>query len=128
MTKEVFARLRPRVQHIFPAAAYAVLVVVFDLQSTIFGQDMIFFVDNEAATSALIRGTSREEDVAAISRAVHCFFCFVSNVTAGHGLSGSTRISNCSDGLLEGASSELVEFSSALRRGTWLTRAPHIHR
>ena len=58
--------------------------------------DAIFFIDNEAACAALIRGASREPDVGAIANAVQ-WLLYQAN--CGPWFEWVDSASNCSDGL-----------------------------
>ena len=58
MPKEVVDALIPRKTQIYAAEAFAVLASVYEHLDELAGTDAIFFVDNEAACAALIRGTS----------------------------------------------------------------------
>ena len=63
-----------------------------DLQSS----DVIFFIDNEAACAALIRGSSKEPDVAAVVNAVHWL---LHQADCRAWFEWIDSASNCSDGL-----------------------------
>ena len=58
-----------RKQQIFPAEAVAPLAVLLNHPEEVRGRDVIFFVDNEAAVAACIRGASRCDDVGLIVQA-----------------------------------------------------------
>ena len=61
----------PRRQQIFPAEAFAAYAALWHHREALAGQDLLLFVDNEAAASALIRGASSQDDVGAIVQAFH---------------------------------------------------------
>ena len=60
----------PRRQQIFPAEALAPLAVLLNHADEVKGRDIVFFIDNEAAVAACIRGASRCEDVGLIVQAI----------------------------------------------------------
>ena len=60
-----------RRQQIFPAETAAVPVALACLQAELRGRDVVLFVDNEAAVSALIRGASRASDAGQLAELVH---------------------------------------------------------
>ena len=63
--------LIPRKTQIFAAEAIAPLVALLLMPELLRGPDVIWFVDNEAAVSSLIRGSSKSEDVGHLAAAVH---------------------------------------------------------
>ena len=60
---------KPRSQQIFPAEAFAPLAACFDDPDTFSNRDALWFIDNEAAASTLIRGATAQEDVQHIAEA-----------------------------------------------------------
>ena len=62
---------RERTQQIYPAETFAVLAALRAHGDVCRGQDLLWFVDNEAACSTLIRGASRQEDVQHIAELTH---------------------------------------------------------
>ena len=60
-----------RRQQIFPAETAAVPIALAKLQAHSAGRDVIAFVDNEAAVSALVRGASRATDAAQLVELAH---------------------------------------------------------
>ena len=62
---------RPRKQQIFPAETAAGPIAFAALQHDLQGRDVVLFVDNEAAVSTLIRGTSCTEDSALMAELLH---------------------------------------------------------
>eukprot|EP00435_Cladocopium_sp_Y103_P025373 s2946_g6.t1 len=64
----------PRKQQIFPGEALAGLLVPWFHAEIFSNFDVLWFVDNEAAASSLIRGSSREGDVHAIAQFAHLLF------------------------------------------------------
>ena len=64
---QILGLWKPRVQQIYPAETFAPLAAIMDFPALFQGADVLWFVDNEAACSTLIRGASREEDVATIA-------------------------------------------------------------
>ncbi len=68
---DMIASWTPRSTQIFPAEAMAVYAAIHCHAQELQGQDVIVFVDNEAAAAALIRGSSSSADVGVISQAVH---------------------------------------------------------
>ena len=60
-----------RRQQIFPAETAAVPVALACLQEELRGRDVVLFVDNEAAVSALVRGASRATDAAQLAELAH---------------------------------------------------------
>jgi len=58
----------------FPAEALCGLVVPTLHQQLLASRDVIWFIDNEAAASCLIRGASGQPDVANIVQSAHIFF------------------------------------------------------
>ena len=67
----VMATWLPRTQQIFPAEAFAGVAVLGHHLHCLQGRDILWFVDNEAAASSLIRGSSRQVDVAGIVQCTH---------------------------------------------------------
>ena len=63
---EWIASWEPRETQIFAAEAFCALLVPFNLPHLFQGQDLIWFVDNEAAAAAIIRGSSSSSDVDSI--------------------------------------------------------------
>ena len=61
----------PRKQQIFAAESMAVLAAVWQDRSLLEGRDIVWFIDNEAAASSMIRGGSAEGDVNDIAEATH---------------------------------------------------------
>ena len=61
----------PRKTQIFQGEAFAVYAAIWNLREELRGSDILAFVDNEGAASALIRGTSSQTDVGAVVHAVH---------------------------------------------------------
>ena len=71
MPQEVLSALLPRKTQIYAAEAFAVLAAVYDHFDDLCKTDAIFFIDNEAACAAMIRGSSTEPDVSAIVNTTH---------------------------------------------------------
>ena len=65
--REFMAVLFPRKTQILAAEAVAVLTALVLSPELLAGREIVWFVDNEAALSSLIRGTSRTEDVGHIA-------------------------------------------------------------
>ena len=65
--REFITALFPRKTQILAAEAVAVLAACVLTPELIQGREIVWFVDNEAALSSLIRGTSRAEDVGHIA-------------------------------------------------------------
>ena len=65
--REFLATLFPRKTQILAAEAVAVLTALVVAPELLSGREVVWFVDNEAALSSLIRGTSRAEDVGHIA-------------------------------------------------------------
>lgn len=61
----------PRKQQIFAAEAFAAYAALWNHKDALKDQDLLLFVDNESAASALIRGTSSQDDVGAVVQAFH---------------------------------------------------------
>lgn len=61
----------PRKQQIYPGESLAALVVPMLHPSLFASQDVIWFVDNEAAVSSLIKASSNQQDVHAICQFAH---------------------------------------------------------
>ncbi len=61
----------PRRQQIFVGESICGLVVPVQLQSIFQDCDVLWWVDNEAAVAALVRGTSSQDDVHEVSQATH---------------------------------------------------------
>ena len=62
---------KPRSQQIYPAETFAPLAALMDSPEVFANSDVLWFIDNEAACSTLIRGASREEDVGTIAELTH---------------------------------------------------------
>ena len=70
--REQFVRLLlPRKTQIFAAEAIVPLMVLLLSPELLARSDVVWFIDNEAAVSSLIRGTPRAEDVGHLAAAVH---------------------------------------------------------
>jgi len=65
--REFLATLFPRKTQILAAEAVAVLTALVVAPELLNGREVVWFVDNEAALSSLIRGASRAEDVGHIA-------------------------------------------------------------
>ena len=63
VNSEWLAAWNPRETQIFAAEAFCSLLVPFNLPDLLADQDLLWFVDNEAAASAMIRGSSGSTDV-----------------------------------------------------------------
>ena len=61
----------PRVQQIFAAEAFAALALPPQHAELLRGRDIVWFIDNLASCSSLIRGGSAQEDVEQIALASH---------------------------------------------------------
>ena len=59
---------------IFPAEACCSVLVPFNLPEAFRKRDVVWFVDNEAAASAIIRGDSSSPDVANMVHVAHAMF------------------------------------------------------
>ena len=68
---KVTAGWKKRIQQIFPAEAVALVIATWALQAHLKHSDVTWFIDNEAAAAAGIRGASGEPDVTAIVQAAH---------------------------------------------------------
>ena len=62
---------KKRFQQIFPAEAVALAMGTWALHDHLKGSDVTWFIDNEAAAAAGIRGASGEPDVTAMVQAAH---------------------------------------------------------
>ena len=71
LTSELVQRWTPRKQQIFAAETLAGLVIPMPDPDTFSSRDVVWFVDNEAACSTLIRGVCGPEDVAEIACITH---------------------------------------------------------
>ena len=96
MPQSIMETQKDRKQQIYAAEAYAVLAAVYEHLQALAGSDVIFFVDNEAACAALIRGSSKEEDVCCIVNAVQWLLF---SVDCRPWFEWIDSDSNCSDGL-----------------------------
>ena len=70
-TLELREQFVPRKTQIFAAEAIIPLMVLLLSPELLVRSDVVWFIDNEAAVSSLIRGTSRAEDVGHLAAAVH---------------------------------------------------------
>ena len=70
-SSEQIAFWLPREQQIFAAEALAPLEALLNRPEDFRNEEVLWFIDNEAALSSLIRGTARPEDVGEIALAVH---------------------------------------------------------
>ena len=68
---EFLGALFPRKTQIFAAEAVATLAAFVLTPELVDGRELVWFIDNEAALSSLIRGTSRAEDVGHIAACTH---------------------------------------------------------
>ena len=66
--------LTPRRQQIFPGETLAGLSMPWFHPAELKQFDIVWFIDNEAAASCLIRGNSREQDVHAIAQFAHLLY------------------------------------------------------
>lgn len=69
--QELLEALIERKQQIFACEALAIPAALLRNANTLVDCDVLWFVDNEAACSSLVRGASKEEDVASIAGAAH---------------------------------------------------------
>ena len=69
--EDFVAALIPRQTQVFAAEAIAALVAPILTPELLEGRQLLWFVDNEAAVSSLIRGGSRAEDVGRVALAAH---------------------------------------------------------
>ena len=65
--REFVSALFPRKTQIFAAEAVAVLTALVLAPESLSNRELVWFIDNEASLSSLIRGTSRAEDVGRIA-------------------------------------------------------------
>ena len=63
MSDQWISALEPRENQIFAAESFCSLLVPFNLPHLFRGRDVLWFVDNEAAAAAMIRGSSGSSDV-----------------------------------------------------------------
>ena len=70
----VIAGWAPRAQQIFPGESICALVIPFLWRQVFQAQDVVWYIDNEAAVSSLIRATSSQTDVHQICQASHALF------------------------------------------------------
>ena len=96
MPKDVLSALLPRKTQIYAAEAFAILAAMYEHLEDLRKTDAIFFVDNEAACAAMIRGSSKEPDVSAIVNTVHWLLY---QVDCRPWFEWVDSCSNCSDGL-----------------------------
>ena len=68
---EITRAWKERVQQIFPAEAVALVITTWSLYRQLRDCDVTWFIDNEAAAAAGIRGASKEPDVTTIVQAAH---------------------------------------------------------
>ena len=78
LKEEVTRAWKQRTQQIFPAEAVALAIATWSLQKELRGADVTWFVDNEAAAAAAIRGASHEQDVATIVQVAHLLWLHLS--------------------------------------------------
>lgn len=93
---EVMEALLVRKTQIYAAEAYAILAAVYEHLTDLKNTDAVFFVDNEAACAALIRGSSTQSDVGAVVNAVHWMLF---SINCRPWFEWIDSASNCSDGL-----------------------------
>ena len=93
---EVMEALLARKTQIYAAEAYAVLAAIYEHLEELQDADAVFFVDNEAACAALIRGASTQVDVGAVVNAVRWLLY---SVSCRPWFEWIDSASNCSDGL-----------------------------
>ncbi|CAE6920920.1 aspC [Symbiodinium sp. CCMP2592] len=93
---EWIASWEPRETQIFAAEAFCSLLVPFNLPHLFRGQDIIWFIDNEAAAAAVIRGSSGSIDVDMI---VQLSALFLLRLNARLWVEWINSDANCSDGL-----------------------------
>ena len=60
-----------RKQQIFACEAVAVPAAMIREPEVFYGTDIVWFIDDEAACSSLVRGATKEEDVAMIAAVTH---------------------------------------------------------
>eukprot|EP00435_Cladocopium_sp_Y103_P048537 s71_g14.t1 len=71
----VVAQWKPRTQQIYPGETLAAVLVPTLCPELLRGCDVLWFFDNEAAVSALIRVTTAETDVLVMVQQAHLQFC-----------------------------------------------------
>ena len=74
LSQQLIDSWKPRTQQIYPAEAIAPLIVFLTEGPSLAGQDIIWFIDNEAACASLIRGASTQHDVGTLMYATHILF------------------------------------------------------
>lgn len=77
--REVIASWTPRTQQIFPGESICALVVPYLWPDVFRNTDVLWFIDNEAAVSSLVKSTSKELDVRRISQATHALLGLLSS-------------------------------------------------
>ena len=65
---------KQRKQQIFPAESFAPIMASVADPLLFRGRDVLWFIDNEAAASTIIRGATREEDVQGIAELTQFFW------------------------------------------------------
>ena len=96
MPCDVLQSLKVRKTQIYAAEVFAILAAVHEHLIELASRDVIFFIDNEAACAAMVRGSSSEEDVGAVVNAVHWLLF---RVDCRPWFEWVDSKSNCSDGL-----------------------------
>jgi hypothetical protein len=69
--QHVLAEWVDRTQNIFPAEAVCGIAAPLNHCQALMGQDIIWFIDNKAAASSLIKGSSTQPDVHSIAQTFH---------------------------------------------------------
>ena len=70
----VISQWKPRVQQIYPGETIAALVIPFLCSDVLRSCDMVWFIDNESAASALVRATYAETDILLMVQQAHLQF------------------------------------------------------
>ena len=96
MPREILEALDVRKTQIFAAEVFAILAAVHEHKADLAGHDAIFFIDNEAACAAMVRGGSSTHDVGAIVNAIHWLLF---QIDCRPWFEWVDSKSNCSDGL-----------------------------
>ena len=63
MPDKVVSEWKPRQQHIFPGETLAALIIPILYPDLVKNMDALWFIDNQAAVSAAITGSSKEGDI-----------------------------------------------------------------
>ena len=103
LSNELLHVLKVRQQQITPCELCLSIVVPWNCATQLRYQDVIWFIDNQAACSLLIKGTSTENDLSWMAAAAHLMYAMLSMRVYCEFVPSTA---NCADGLSRDGTSD----------------------